>query len=411
MCQPPPQIILDNGVRICTLPGPTPTTAVIAVHVRSGFRSEPEGLPGLAHLFEHMLFAQGTSIADDSFLATVSKLGGHAAAHTRHNYTEFFDVIPRRHLGDVLSLEGNRFLAEPPSPAAIRNQLQIINAEILEVTHGTGIGGFPWRQLPQVMYSHWANAHDGYGDVDALACASIGDIQEHFYHSYAPANLIVSVAADQLTTSELDTLTQLFGGIQARSAHAPAVRTEPRVTADQHSESAHPVCPQPTTAVGLALPDPVKYPRLYRGSTALGTLIGVLSGPNGLRPQTGWFGRPLDTSIPDAWIIIAPALGDVPGEGLTETVRATLRSWAAGEFTEDQFRFLTAQLRIDGQRRAQHPAFAARATGARTILYNAPENVVEADCHYRGVYREDLVAAADWLLNQPAASVTIRKEL
>lgn len=407
---PAPQITLDNGVRIQTLPGPSPATAVIAVHVRSGFRTEPEGLPGLAHLFEHMLFERASGTADDSFLATLSKIGGYAAAHTRHNYTEFFDVIPRSHLYDVLTLEGNRFLADPPGADAIHNQLKIINAEILEVTRSTPTGGFPWMQLPEVMYTHWENTHDGYGDVNALARASIDDIQERFYHAYAPANLIVTVAADDLTEAEKNTLTQHFGAIQERTAHTPVFRKEPQATADRHSDSVHPICPQSTTSVGVTLPDPIKEPQLYRGSTALGTLISILSGPGGPRPQTGWFSRPLDTGTPDAWIVTAPAHGDTPGANLTEIIRTILTPWAAGDITDEQLTLLTAQLRIDSQRRAQAPHFTARTAGARSLLYTAPENVFEADCYYRGVHRNDLVAAAKWLLNQPVASVTIRKE-
>lgn len=410
MRPPAPQITLANGVRLRTLPGPSPATAVVAVHVRSGFRTEPEGLPGLAHLFEHMLFERAAGSADDSFLAALGKVGGYAAAHTRHDYTEFFDIIPRGYLDHVLELEGNRFLAEPPGADAIYNQLKVINAEILEVTRSAAVGGFPWRQLPAAMYTHWENAHDGYGDVNILTRASVGDIRERFYHAYAPANLVVTVAADQLTDAEIGTVIKHFGAILERPAHAPATPVEYTAATDQHSDGVHPVCPQPTTAVGLGLPDPVEHPRIYRGATALATLIGMLAGPDGPRAQTGWFGRPLDTCIPDAWIVTAPAQGDAPGVRLTDAVRATLTPWATGELTDDQLTLLTAQLRIDGQRRAQEPHFVARSTGARTTLFTDPEAVAEADCHYRGFDRDDLVAAAEWLLNQPATSMTIRKE-
>ena len=405
-----PQIILGNGVRLRTLPGPSPATAVIAVHVRSGFRTEPEVLPGLDHLFEHMLFERAADTKDNSFLSALSKVGGYAAAHTRHDYTEFFDVIPRNYLESVLSLEGKRFLAEPPGAGAIQNQLKIINTEILEATRSTINGGFPWMQLPAVMYSHWENTHNGYGDVDILARTSVNDIQERFYNAYAPANLVVTVAADQLTASEKNTLIQYFGAIQKRPAHTPDSKEETPSATDQHSNGFHPVCPRPTTAVGLPLPDPAKFPQLYRGSAAIGTLIGILAGPNGPRAQTGWFGRPLDTRTPDAWIITASAQGDTPGAKLTEDIRATLSPWAGGDISDDQLTRLNAQLRINGQRRNQEPHFAARSTGARSILYVAPENVAEADCHDQSIYRDDLVAAAGWLLNQPAASVTIRKK-
>lgn len=404
------QVILDNGVRLLTLPGPSPETAVVAVHVRSGFRTEPEGLPGLAHLFEHMLFERVAGFAKNSFLAALGRIGGYAAARTRHDYTEFFDIIPRGYLDRLLQLEGNRFRSEPPGAEAIDKQLKVINAEILEVTRSTTLGGFPWRYLPEMMYTRWQNSHDGYGDVGVLTRTPVDDIRECFYHAYAPANIVVTVAADRLTNTEKNTVIKHFGAIVERSAYAPATPVEYPLTADRHSDYVHSACPQPTTAVGLRLPDPVRYPRIYRGATALGTLIGILTGPDGPRVQTGWFGRPLDTGSPDAWIVIAAVPGDAPGARLTDAIRATLRSWATGEITDDQLTLLSAQLRIDGQRRSQEPDFAARRIGARTILYTDPETVAEADCHYCDVDCDDLVAAAEWLLPQPVASVTIRKE-
>lgn len=114
----------------------------------------PKDYPAWLTSSNTCFFGRAVGTADNSFLAALSKIGGYAAAHTRHNYTEFFDVIPRSHLYDVLTLEGNRFLADPPGADAIHNQLKIINAEILKVTHSTPTGGFPWRQLPEIMYTH-----------------------------------------------------------------------------------------------------------------------------------------------------------------------------------------------------------------------------------------------------------------
>ena len=47
---------LDNGLKVVISPDSTAPTAVVAVYYNIGFRIEPKGRTGFAHLFEHMMF-------------------------------------------------------------------------------------------------------------------------------------------------------------------------------------------------------------------------------------------------------------------------------------------------------------------------------------------------------------------
>lgn len=44
------------------------------------------------------VFVRAAGSAVDSSLADLGKVGGYAAAHTRHDYTKFFAIIPRGYL-------------------------------------------------------------------------------------------------------------------------------------------------------------------------------------------------------------------------------------------------------------------------------------------------------------------------
>lgn len=50
------RIILDNGLRVLLAPDDATPAVGIAVHYAVGFRTEPAGRSGLAHLFEHLVF-------------------------------------------------------------------------------------------------------------------------------------------------------------------------------------------------------------------------------------------------------------------------------------------------------------------------------------------------------------------
>ena len=53
---------LANGLRVLLAPDPNTPVVGVAVHVDVGFRSEPEGRTGFAHLFEHLMFQGSESL-------------------------------------------------------------------------------------------------------------------------------------------------------------------------------------------------------------------------------------------------------------------------------------------------------------------------------------------------------------
>src|SRR5690242_14793161 len=53
---------LENGLRVVVSPDRTAPVATLGVYYNIGFRLEPQGRSGFAHLFEHMMF-QGSEHA------------------------------------------------------------------------------------------------------------------------------------------------------------------------------------------------------------------------------------------------------------------------------------------------------------------------------------------------------------
>ena len=47
---------LGNGLRVVVAPDATAPVVTVGVYYKIGFRLEPQGRSGFAHLFEHMMF-------------------------------------------------------------------------------------------------------------------------------------------------------------------------------------------------------------------------------------------------------------------------------------------------------------------------------------------------------------------
>ena len=66
---------LPNGLTVVVSPDHTTPTFGISTVYRIGFRLEPKGRTGFAHLFEHMMF-EGTPVAPKGTLGRVIEGGG-----------------------------------------------------------------------------------------------------------------------------------------------------------------------------------------------------------------------------------------------------------------------------------------------------------------------------------------------
>src|SRR5699024_373203 len=85
---------LDNGLRVVLAPDRSAPVVGISVHYDVGFRSEPEGRTGFAHLFEHLMFQGSESLEKLEHFRHVQGSGGIFNGSTHPDYTDYFQVLP-----------------------------------------------------------------------------------------------------------------------------------------------------------------------------------------------------------------------------------------------------------------------------------------------------------------------------
>ncbi|HKQ42667.1 MAG TPA: pitrilysin family protein, partial [Pseudonocardia sp.] len=196
---PPPELhraTLANGLRVLVVPDPATPVVGVAVHVDVGFRSEPEGRTGFAHLFEHLMFQGSESLEKLAHFRHVQSSGGVFNGSTHQDYTDYFEVLPAAALERALFLEADRLRAPTLTEANLRNQIDVVKEEIRLNVLNRPYGGFPWLRLPPVMFRTFPNAHDGYGSFEDLESATLADAEEFFQRYYACGNAVLAVAGD-----------------------------------------------------------------------------------------------------------------------------------------------------------------------------------------------------------------------
>jgi predicted Zn-dependent peptidase len=247
---------LGNGLRVVVTPDRSSPVVAVAVYYDVGIRSEPEGRTGFAHLFEHLMFQGSASLGKTDHFTYVQGSGGTLNGSTHLDYTNYFELLPSSATELAMFLEADRMRSVALTQDNLDNQVAVVQNEIRVNVLNRPYGGFPWILLPPVLYSTFANAHNGYGDFVDLEEATLADAQAFFDRYYAPGNAVLTVAGDVEVGDVLRLAEQHFGDIVGRPVPERPSFAEPGPTGEQRVVHVDRLAPAPAVSMAWRVPDP-----------------------------------------------------------------------------------------------------------------------------------------------------------
>ena len=247
---------LDNGLTVVVSEDHTSPTFGISVVYGIGFRLEPQGRTGFAHLFEHMMF-EGTPNAPKGVYDRVIQAGGGVNnGSTRPDYTNYIASAPVSALEPILWLEADRMKTLDFSPANLENQREVVKEEVRVNVKNRPYGLFFWTDLGALAFDKWSNSHDGYGSFDDLNAASLDDVIAFHKTFYAPNNAVVAIAGDVEPAAVFALVEKYFGAIPKQPVPAAPDFSEPLNTAERTLTQSDEFARVPGLAVGWKAPPP-----------------------------------------------------------------------------------------------------------------------------------------------------------
>ena len=126
---------LDNGLKVVLSRDATAPTVTVGVYYHIGFRIEPRGRTGFAHLFEHLMFQGSGNLGKMEFIRLVEGNGGVLNGSTRFDFTNYFQIVPAHVLETVLWAEADRMKALAITQANLANQQGVVKNEVRDATH------------------------------------------------------------------------------------------------------------------------------------------------------------------------------------------------------------------------------------------------------------------------------------
>ena len=245
---------LGNGLRVVVSADASAPIVAVAVYYEVGFRLEPRGRTGFAHLFEHLMFQGSGQLGKMELVRLVQQNGGMLNGSTRTDYTNYFEVLPKQALELALWLEADRMRGPRITRAELDNQRDVVKNEVRVNVLNRPYGGFPWIDMSERAFSNWHNAHNGYGEFGDLDAASLEDAQRFFGEYYSPRNAVLAIVGDVEAEQAFALAERHFGAIVGAPPPPPPDIGEPRQEAERTFTKADPLAPRPALAFAYQTP-------------------------------------------------------------------------------------------------------------------------------------------------------------
>ncbi len=245
---------LGNGLRVVIAPDSAAPVVTVGVYYKIGFRLEPQGRSGFAHLFEHMMFQGSANAPKMEHIKLINSSGGVLNGSTMYDVTNYYEAVPSNALDRVLWLEADRMRALKVDDENLNNQRDVVKEEVRVNVLNQPYGGFPWLDMPPVAFRNWANAHNFYGDFADLDAASLADVQEFFKTYYLPNNAVLLILGDAESAEGFALAEKYFGDIPAGAPPPFGDPHEPAQTEERRGNVEEKFGTLPAMAIGYVMP-------------------------------------------------------------------------------------------------------------------------------------------------------------
>ena len=246
---------LPNGLKVVISEAHTAPTVTVAVYYGIGFRVEPKGQTGFAHLFEHMMFQGSANVKKMEHAKIVEANGGNLNGSTRLDFTNYFETLPSDRVETALWLESDRMRSLDVSEENLKNQQNVVSEEVRSAVINQPYALFEWLDLWQAANQNWYNAHNFYGDLHDIEAAKLADVRQFFKTYYAPNNAVLAIVGDIDPTAVKAMVQKYFADIPLQSVPERPDISEPQQTKEKRLKETDKLANVPALAFSYHLPD------------------------------------------------------------------------------------------------------------------------------------------------------------
>ena len=276
----PYETTLTNGMKVIVKEDRRAPSAVHMVWYRSGAMDEMDGVSGVAHVLEHMMFKGTKNVGPGEFNKRVAAVGGRDNAFTGKDYTAYFQQIPPDRLSEMMALEADRMQHLVLDDDAFRRELEVVKEERRLRTDDQP-RALVFEQLMATAYQAHPYRRPVIGWMPDLEAMQPDDARAWYQRWYAPNNAYLVVVGDVDHREVFREAEKHYGSLAADELPARRISPEPAQRGPRASVVKAPA-ELPYLAMAWQVPA-LRDPANDREAYALQVLAAVLDGYDGAR--------------------------------------------------------------------------------------------------------------------------------
>jgi len=222
---------LDNGLTVILHEDHTVPAVCFWQWYKVGSRNERQGITGLSHFFEHMMFNGSKNVPPKEYDKRLESRGAYSNAFTSRDMTAYYEEGGKESLETMLQLDSDRMRELSLLPDMLKSEIEVVREE-RRFRVDNSVPGL----LDEALYSsafeaspyHWPVV----GWMKDLERITRDEMVNYFRTYYAPNNCILLLVGDFEPKDAKLKIAQHFGSIPKQTPPAAPVNSEP----DQNGE-------------------------------------------------------------------------------------------------------------------------------------------------------------------------------
>jgi zinc protease len=277
------EFTLDNGLRLLVQEDHRAPVVVSQVWYKVGSSYEHDGITGVSHVLEHMMFKGTEKLAPGEFSRRIAELGGRENAFTGRDYTAYFQTLERSLLETAFELEAERMRHLVLDPEEFAKEVRVVMEERRLRTEDNP-QSLTWERFNATAFLTSPVRNPVIGWMDDLENLRLADLETWYRQWYAPNNATLVVVGD-VDPEEVHALARKHFGPLAPSEIVPPKPRPEIVQQGSRRLTVRLPAELPYLVMGYKVPvltgadSPERVDEVY----ALEVLAGILDGGNSAR--------------------------------------------------------------------------------------------------------------------------------
>lgn len=211
--------MLKNGMKVLVKPDHRSPVAVSQVWYKVGSSYEYDGVTGVSHALEHMMFKGTKNLEPGEFSEIIAANGGSENAFTGQDYTAYFQRISSDRLELCLEHEADRMRNLQLNEAEFKKEIEVIKEERRSRTEDKPTS-LTYERFNAAAFINSSYQQPIIGWMEDLDSMELEDLSQWYKTWYAPNNATLVVAGD-VDPQQIKTWAEKYFGVLVTSDIKP----------------------------------------------------------------------------------------------------------------------------------------------------------------------------------------------